>query len=138
MVRPGRTLETGENSMSDLSVYVGDNLLNWFKGTEFDSPPAALYVALFTGDPEASGVEVTGTLNLTRQAAAFGAIASRTITNSAEINFGTANANGSANYVAAMSAASGGNVLSKKSISSVTITSGEKIYMAAGDLTFVY
>jgi hypothetical protein len=124
--------------MSDMSVYAGNALLNWIKGTAMPTAPATIYCALFNGDPDAGGTEVTGTINLTRQGVTWSAIAARTIQNSAEVNFGFANAGGTVSYVVLYDAASAGNQISKKAISAVTIASAEKVAVAAGGLQLVY
>lgn len=124
--------------MSDLSTYLGDALLNWIKSTAFPSDPAAVYAALYNGDPESGGTEVTGTINLTRQAITFGSIAARAMANSGEINFGTSNNTGTVTYVAIMDASSSGNILTKKSITSASIANGEKVSIANGALSLTY
>lgn len=124
--------------MSDMSSYLGDKLLNWLKGTAFGTAPSSVYAALFNGDPDAGGTELTGTINLTRQAVTWGAVASRAVSNSAEVNFGTANNTGSATYVVLYDASTSGNELSKKLISTASITSGEKVAIAAGALSASY
>jgi hypothetical protein len=124
--------------MSDMSGYLGDKLLNWMKGTAFGTAPVSVFAALYNGDPDAAGTELTGTINLTRQAVTWGAVATRALANSAEVNFGTANAGGSATYVVLYDAATAGNELSKKLISTASITSGEKVAIAIGALTLSY
>jgi hypothetical protein len=124
--------------MSDMAPYLGDMLLDWLKGAAFDAAPADIYASLYNGDPDAAGVELTGTINLTRQAITFGSIAARSMDNSAEIDFGTANATGTATYVVLWDAAVSGNQISKKSIASAGITSGEKVAISVGDLTLTY
>ncbi len=124
--------------MSDASAYLGDMLLNWIKGTAFSAAPAAVYVALYSGDPDASGTEVTGTVGLTRQAAGFGAVAARAMASNAEINFGNASGGATVDYVVLFDAASGGNQIGKKAISAASITSGEKVSIASGNLALSY
>lgn len=124
--------------MSDMSSYLGDKLLNWMKGTAFGTAPSTVYVALYNGDPDSGGTELTGTINLTRQGVTWGSVAARALANSAEVNFGTANNSGTATYVVLFDASTSGNQLSKKSISSASITSGEKVAIAIGALTLSY
>jgi hypothetical protein len=124
--------------MSDMSAYLGDKLLNWMLGSAFGSAPANVYAALYNGDPDGGGTELTGTINLTRQIVDWGSVSSRAVANDAEVNFGTANNTGTATYVALFDASSSGNQLSKKSISSASITSGEKVAIAIGALTLSY
>ena len=124
--------------MSDMAPYVGDKLLNWIKGTAFGTAPTNVYASLWNGDPDSGGTEITGTVNLTRQAVTWGSVSARALANSAEVNFGTANATASGTYVALFDASSSGNQISKKSISTASITSGEKVAIAIGALSLTY
>jgi hypothetical protein len=124
--------------MSDMSTYLGNDLLNWIKGVSFAAAPANVYAALYNGDPDSAGSELTGTINLTRQIIAWGSVSARALSNSAEVNFGTANASGTATYVVLYDAATAGNELSKKLITTASITSGEKVAIAIGALTLSY
>lgn len=124
--------------MSDMAAYVGDKLLNWIKGTAFGTAPTNVYASLYNGDPDSGGTELTGTINLTRQAITWGSVSARAVSNSAEVNFGTANSTGSATYVVLWDASTAGNQISKKLISTASITSGEKVAIAIGALTLSY
>jgi hypothetical protein len=124
--------------MSDMAAYVGDKLLNWIKGTTMGTAPTAIYAALFNGDPDSAGTEVTGTHNLTRQAVTFGSVSARAMSNSAEVNFGTTNNTDTITYVVLYDASSGGNEISKKAITSATTASGEKVAIAAAALVLSY
>lgn len=124
--------------MSDMAAYVGDKLLNWLKGTTMGTAPTGIYASLYNGDPDVAGVELTGTINLTRQLVAWGSVATRAMSNSAEVNFGTANSSGSGTYVVLWDASTAGNQISKKLISTASITSGEKVAIAIGALTLSY
>lgn len=124
--------------MSDMSTYLGDKLFNWLKGSAFGTAPTNVYAALYNGNPASGGTEVTGTVGLTRQAVTFGSIAARAMSNSAEVDFGTASGSATVDYVALRDAASAGNLLSYVSISPVGIDSGEKVAIATGDLDLTY
>ena len=47
--------------MSDLSNYMERNIYEWFRGNQMPTPPATLYVALFTVAPgeATAGTEVS-------------------------------------------------------------------------------
>lgn len=124
--------------MSDMSAYLGDKLLNWLKGTAFGTAPSSVYTALWNGDPDAAGTEVTGTVGLTRQVVSWGTVASRSLANNAEVNYGTASGSATVTYVSLEDAASASNRLSKKAITSTSIVSGEKVAIASGALTLSY
>lgn len=124
--------------MSDMAAYVGDKLLNWIKGTAFGTAPTTIYAALYNGDPDSGGTEVTGTVGLTRQAISWGTVATRALSNNAQISFGTASGSATATFVVLYDAATLGNEISKKSISSAAISSGEAVVIASGALTLSY
>lgn len=126
--------------MSDMSVYLGDELLNWIKGNAFDAAPASVHVSLWNGDPDGAGTEVTGTVNLTTQAVTFGAIAARAMSNSSDITFGTANGAATVTYVVLATNATyaSGNQICKKSIASTSISNGLAVRILTGNLTLSY
>lgn len=122
--------------MSDMSSYVGDALLNWLKATAMVAAPASCRVALFNGDPDSGGSEVTGTVGLTRQTVPWGSVAARALANNAEINFGTASGSATVTYVALFD--QGTNQIAKKAITSASITSGEVVTIASAALSASY
>lgn len=124
--------------MSDMAAYVGDKLLNWIKGTAFGTAPTTVYASLYNGDPDSGGTEVTGTVGLTRQAITWGSVAARALSNSAQVGFGTSSGSATATFVVLWDASTAGNQISKKSISSASITSGEAVVIASGSLTLSY
>lgn len=126
--------------VSDTSVYVGDKLLNWIRGTAFGAAPAGVHCSLWNGDPDGAGTEVTGTVNLTTQAITFAAPSSRAITTSGDLSFGTANASATVTYVVIADNATygSGNQICKKAISSTAITNGLVVKILAGNLTLSY
>lgn len=127
--------------MSDTSTFVGDALLNWIKGTTMPAVPAGLFVSLWNGDPDAAGTQVTGTVGLTVQAVTFGAVASRAMSNNADISFGTASGAATVTFVVLASAnnyPTSGNQLTKKSITSTAISNGLVVKILSGNLTLSY
>lgn len=126
--------------MSDTSPYVGDKLLNWIKGTTMGTAPTTIYASLWNGDPDAAGTQVTGTINLTTQAITWGSVAARALSNSVDLNFGTANASGTVTYVVLADNATyaGSNQICKKAISSTAITNGLAVKILSGNLTLSY
>lgn len=127
--------------VTDSSAYLGDKLLNWIKGSAFGSAPANVYASLHSGDPAGSSAnEITGTINLTRQAITWGSVSARAVSNSADVSFGTANSTGSVTYVAIYDSGTAGmgNEICKKSISSASITNGLAVKILSGNLTLSY
>jgi len=124
--------------MSDSSVYVGDKLLNWIKGTAMGTAPTTVYASLWNGDPDAAGTEVTQSISLTRQPITFGSVTARAMSNSGALAFDNSSGSGSVTYVALYDSATAGNQICKKAISTVSITNGLAVQIASGNLTLSY
>ncbi len=129
--------------MSGNSTYLAQAVLNWTRGTAMPTAPAALYVALFNGDPTdagTGGTEVTTSVRTAgRVAATFGAPSGKSMANSAAVSFGNAaNAVGSVTHFAVFDAASGGNMLGSNSLGSGAgaISAGAAVSFATGALTW--
>lgn len=125
---------------SELSNYLANEFLDWVKGNAIDSPPASVYVALFDGDPTASGsggTEVTTTIRVAgRVAVTWGAIASRQIANSADVDFGTSAGNANVTHAALFDASSGGNMLAYSAVDNTrNILTGDPVVIPTGDLS---
>lgn len=126
--------------MSDTSAYVGDKLLNWIKGTTMGTAPTTIYASLWNGDPDAAGTQVTGTVGLTIQSITWGSVATRAMSNSADITFGTASGSATVTYVVLgdNTVYASGNQICKKSITSTSITNGLVVKILTGNLTLSY
>lgn len=126
--------------MSDTSTYVGDALLNWIKGTAMPTAPTGVFVSLWNGDPDSAGTQVTGTVGLTTQAVTFGAVATRAMSNSADISFGTATGSATVTFVVLADNATyaGSHQITKKSITSTAISNGLVVKILTGNLTLSY
>lgn len=116
--------------------------LNWLKGTAFPAAPTSVYVALFNGDPNASGTEVTTTIRTAGRvsvtfgtAAVAGGVAS--MSNSAPVDFGEAAAGATVTHVALYDAARAGNLLwSGPAVGQpIAIAAGLAVSFGVGDLT---
>lgn len=128
---------------SDLSDYMVDNILGWFKSTAFPSDPAAIYVALYSVAPNkagAGGTDVTATIRAAgRLAATFGAVTARAIANSADVDFGDADAGATIVAFAVWDAATSGNLLWVAPLETPrTVITGASVNFVAGDLTFSF
>jgi hypothetical protein len=124
---------------SELSDYAANAFLNWVKSTAFPADPAAVYVALFNGNPTSTGLggtEVTTTLRPAgRVAVTFGSIVSREIVNSADVAFGNAAAGASITHFAIFDAASSGNMIAFSPLdASRTISTGDPVTFLTGTL----
>lgn len=129
--------------MSGDSNYFGALIEGWLKGTQMPTPPSAVYVALFNGDPTdagTGGTEVTTTIRTAgRVAETFGAISGKSMANNAVVNFGAAAGGASITHFAVFDAASGGNMLGSNALTtgSGAVSAGTTISFAAGALTWV-
>ena len=122
----------------DMSPYL-ENKLNdhVLKATTYTAP-AAVYVALYNGDPLGAGTEVTTTIRPAgRVAATFAASASGVSETSADVDFGDADAGATVSYVAIMDAASSGNILYRGALTggSQAITAGNAVKINSTELS---
>lgn len=127
--------------MSGFSNYLQSAVLNWLKGTAMPTAPAAVYVALFNGDPTdagSGGTEVTTTIRAVgRVAVTFGSVSGSTsMSNNADVDFGAAAGAAEVTHFAIYSAASAGNMLGSNALAAPqNVASGNPVKFAAGALT---
>lgn len=123
-----------------IDTYLGDAILNWLKSTAFPADPASIYVSLWNGNPQSGGVDVTATVDATgRKAVTFGAVAARAMANDADVDFGTADGAATVSYFAIHDAASAGNRLLSFALNTPrSISAGDPVKFAAGDLILSY
>ena len=123
--------------MSALSDYAENKVLDVLGANATFTAPSAVYLGLSPGafNDDASGTELTGN-NYSRVAVSFGNAASGTMSNDAAIEFAAATGNwGSVSHWALFDASSSGNMLVSGSFTSAkTITSGDVLKIAVGDL----
>lgn len=126
--------------MSDMSAYLGNALLNWIQnsGTTLATKPTSVFASLWNGDPNSGGSEVTQTINLTRQAITWGAVAARAMTTTADLTFGTANASGTVTFVAIYDSATAGNQICTHAVTSTGIVNGNVVKILTGNLTLSF
>jgi hypothetical protein len=127
--------------MSGLSTYLANKILDWLDGTNMPTAPAAVYAAIFNGDPTdagSGGVEVTTTINAAgRVAVSWGAISGKVRKNDADVDFGTSDGSASATHIAIFDASSGGNMLGSAALPATrTILTGDPVKFATDDLSF--
>lgn len=129
-------------AMSDLSVYAGDMVLGWIKGTQMETPPEHIYVALFDGDPDdpdTPGNELTGTGGLSRKEVTFSDVVSRYMLNTNKVEFGIPDDTVTVACFALYDAVSGGNRLTKKMLSApATFDDATMILFQPGKLPVYY
>lgn len=121
--------------MGDKTNYLRNKILDHELGTAAFTKPTAVYVALFTVIPTktTTGTEVTGG-SYARQAMAFKAAVNGATENSAEVTFPTATANwGNIVAVGLLDAATAGNLLMFKGITTEVINTGNIFKFLAND-----
>jgi len=129
-------------AMSDLSVYAGDMVLGWIKGTQMDTPPESVWVALYDGDPDdpdTPGAELTGTGGLSRKEVTFGTIVARYMLNTNKVEFGIPDAEVTVACFALFDAEVGGNRITKKMLAApATFDNATMILFQPGKLPVYY
>tara|TARA_S200002703_G_scaffold3931_1_gene5382 strand:- start:95 stop:508 length:414 start_codon:yes stop_codon:yes gene_type:complete len=128
------------------SEYLGDEILDWVLGTDMDTAPSNIYVALWNGNPTADGsggTELTSTITgaATRtEVTSLGAISTsgnyrQTTTGSATQITASASGAATANYITLWDASTAGNLLYFESTTSTDIAAGAEVNLDAGNLT---
>ena len=123
--------------MSDLSDYLENKLLDHVLRNSAYTPPAAVYVGLYTVAPTdaAGGTEVSGS-GYAREVVTFGSAASGgTIANTAAVAFTAAGGDfGDIVAIGVFDAASAGNLLLWKAVPATTINDGDTANFPIGDI----
>jgi hypothetical protein len=123
--------------MSAMSDYLENEILDHILGTGSYTSPGTVYIGLSTGSfgDDNSGTELSGS-GYARQSAAFDAASGGTTDNSAAIEFPAATGSwGTVSHFGIFDASSSGNLLIHGAFtSSKTITTGDILRIAAGDL----
>lgn len=125
--------------MSELSTYLADEILGWFAGESFPSAPSDVYVALYNGDPGATGVggiDVTESVRAAgRVAVSFGAISNRALPSDSDVDFGESESTVTVTHYGLWDAATDGNFLGRTALTNTrNITEGDPVKFPAGDL----
>lgn len=123
---------------SELSNYLANSVLAWLKGVNMPAAPAAVYVALFDGQPSAGGTERSTTIRTAgRVAVPWSAITARAITNSAIVDFGAAVGAANLSWAALYDASAGGNLLSETPLDTArTVVANDPVSFPVGDIVF--
>jgi len=126
--------------MGELTDATKNTLIDWVTGKTTPATVATRYVALYNGDPQGAGSEVTTTIRLAGRVdltAAMGVAGTGVATNSALIDFGSAAGSATVSHFAVMDAASAGNVLASDVITggSQSVSTGNSVSFAIGSLS---
>ena len=120
-----------------ISTYLANKILDHtLKNTSY-SPPATVYLGLYTSNPnnDNSGTEVSGN-NYSRTSISFSSASGKTTSNSAPVVTASASGSwGTVTHFGILDAASSGNLLYYGSFaSSNLVSSGQAVCIALGDL----
>ena len=124
--------------MAAISTYLANKLLDHTLRNVAYTPPATVYVALYTSNPGPgdTGTEVSGG-GYARQQATFNVASGGQITNDADIIFPVATASwGTVTHIGIRDASTGGNLLYYMPLDvAKTIDAGDQLKIPAGQLT---
>lgn len=119
---------------TNISPYLGNKLTRWLGGQAMPTAPVSVFAALFL-----AGTEVTTTIRVAgRVAIAWTVPASGSVTamvNSADVDFGNAASGSNVDEIRLFDAASSGNLLYSKPITTAVVVAGEQVKMSAGNLS---
>jgi len=128
--------------MGSLTTTALNDAVDGFTGTADPTyfTNSTKYIAMFNGDPESGGTELTSTLTgaSTRAAitSAMGSASSGSATNSSEIEIvSSASGGATIDYIAIYSAATAGQLLGKDSVTSKAVSAGDGVKINASGLT---
>ena len=123
--------------MAEFTDFMENKIIDHMLRAQAYTPPATVYVALFTSAPRdaGGGTEVSGGA-YARQAVTLDAAAGGASSNSADITFPQATADwGTVTHLALMDALTGGNMLMHSPLdASKTVNNGDTFKFEAGDL----
>lgn len=125
--------------MVGVSPYFGNAILNWMRGQAMPAAPAAMYVALYNGDPDSGGTEVTTqVLASGRPTGSFSASTAKSIANTSVIDFGNSAGAVTITHMAVLDAKTSGNILQSKQLSAQRqVAQGDPVKYQIGALSFV-
>lgn len=127
--------------MGSISDYLEDKLLDHVFNTAY-SKPATVYLGLSTADPldDASGLAEPSGNGYVRKAITFGAAASRSITQSGDVNFDEASGSwGTLTHWGVFDAESGGNMMAHGALNdSKAVVSGNTPSVASGEVVISF
>ena len=128
---------------SDLSKYMGNLICGWITGQDMPAAPTTVYVAIFNGDPKASGTEVTTDIRSAgRVAVDWDSLAidanDCSITNDAVVDFGNSESDTTGTHAARFDDDAAGNMICSHGLTggTKTIASGSAVSFPVGNLVF--
>lgn len=130
--------------MPDIPDAIRNQIVDWIIGKSDPAPASGTrYVALFDGDPQGAGSEVTSTIRTAGRLAVTSDMEASGTTNAGEssstgdIDFGNADGGATVTHIAIYDAATAGTLLASDALTggTQTITTGNPVKIPSGDLT---
>lgn len=125
--------------MVDFVAATRNAMVDWLTGKTTPAAVATRYITIFNGDPQGAGTEVistiTGSANRQAITSTMSAASSGAATNGGDVTF-TNSAVGAAtvDFVAIMSAITGGTVMASAAVTSKSVGIGDSLKILTGDL----
>lgn len=126
--------------MADFTATVRNTMIDWLTGITTPAAVATRYITTYNGDPQGAGVEniatITGSADRQPITASMAAAVAGSSASNADITF-TAAAVGAAtvDFVAIMSAITGGSVMASAPVASKSVGVGDSLKILSGALT---
>jgi hypothetical protein len=126
--------------MADFTAAVRNSMIDWLTGKTTPAAVATRYITTYNGDPQGGGTEnintITGSANRQAITATMNAASAGAAASASDITF-TASAVGAAtvNFVAMMSAITGGSVMASVAVTPKSVGIGDSLRILAGNLT---
>jgi len=130
--------------MPDIADPIRNQIIDWLTGKSDPLPSAnTRYVALFDGDPQGAGSEVTTTIRpagrvaITNAMEGGGTTVQGQSSSVNDIDFGNADAGATVSHLAIYDAATSGTLIASDALTggTQTITAGNPVKIPSGDLT---
>jgi hypothetical protein len=126
--------------MADFTASVRNTMLDWLTGKTTPTAVATRYITTYNGDPQSGGTEniatITGSANRIAITASMDAAASGSAASNADLTFTNSAVGGATvDYVAIMSAITGGTVMASAAVTSKSVGVGDSLKILSGNLT---
>lgn len=126
--------------MAAFVAAVRNTQIDWLTGKTTPAAVATRYITTYLGDPQGAGVEniatLTGSANRIAITASMNAAAAGSATNSADITLtNAASSAATVDYVAIMSAITGGTVMASTPVTSKSVQIGDSLKILTPNLT---
>ena len=126
--------------MADFTATTRNVMIDWLTGKTTPAAVANRYITTYNGDPQGAGSEnintITGSANRQLITATMAAASSGSSANAGDITFtGSAVGAATVDFVAIMSAITGGTVMASTGVTSKSVGIGDSLKILAANLT---